>query len=101
MALTEKQEFKVEVIPPYCVLQIRRADIIERDGVEVARAYHRHVCVPGDDCSNEAPVVQKIAAALHDAAAISAYQASLPEPEPEVAVMPSEEETTEPEAAAY
>lgn len=101
MALTEKQEYKVEVIPPYSVLQIRRADIILKDGEEVARSYHRHVCVPGDDCSGEAEVVQKIAAALHDAAAVTAYEASLPEPEPEVAVMPSEEEATEPEAATY
>ena len=62
-----------------------------KDGVEVARSYHRHVCVPGDDCSG-GQIVQKIAAALHDAAAVSAYEASLPEPEPEVAVMPSEEE---------
>ena len=101
MALTEKQEYKVEVIPPYSILQIRRADIILKDGEEVARSYHRHICVPGDDCSGEAEVVQKIAAALHDAAAVTAYEASLPVPEPEVAVMPSEEEATEPEAAAY
>ena len=91
--LTEKQEFKVEVIPPYSILQVRRADIILKDGEEVARSYHRHVCVPGSDCSEEAPVVQKIAAALHDAEAVAAYEASLPEPE--VAVMPSEEEETE------
>ena len=32
MALTEKQEYKVEVIPPYSILQIRRADIILKDG---------------------------------------------------------------------
>ena len=53
MALTERQEYKVEILPPYCVLQIRRADIIERDGVEVARSYHRHVLMPGADVSEE------------------------------------------------
>jgi hypothetical protein len=85
MALTETQEYKVEVIPPHSTLQVRRADIILKDGVEVARSYHRHVCVPGSDCSGEAEVVQKIAAALHDAETVAAYEASLP----------SEEETAE------
>ena len=102
MALTEKQEHKVEVIPPYSILQIRRADIILKDGEEVARSYHRHVCVPGSDCSGEAEVVQKIAAALHDAATVTAYEASLPEPEPapEAGTMPAPEEGSA-EAAAY
>ena len=96
MALTETQEYKVEVIPPYSILQVRRADIILKDGVEVARSYHRHVCVPGSDCSEEAPIVQKIAAALHDVETVAAYEASLPEPEPapepepEAAAMPAE-----------
>ena len=77
MAPTEKQEFKVEVIPPYSILQVRRADIILKDGVEVARSYHRHVVSPGDDCSGECDCVKKVAAALHDEACCAAYQASL------------------------
>ena len=93
MALTEKQEFKVEVIPPYSILQIRRSDIILKDGVEVARSYHRHVVSPGDDCSGECDCVKKVAAALHDEACCAAYQASLPEPEPapEAGTMPAPE----------
>ena len=79
MALTERQEYKVEVIPPYSVLQVRRADIIERDGVEVARSYHRHTVIPGGDYSYEPEVVQKICAALHDAANVTAYQTSIEE----------------------
>ena len=82
MALTEKQEYKVEVIPPYSILQVRRADIILKDGEEVARSYHRHVVSPGDDCSGECDCVKKVAAALHDEACCAAYQASLPAPEP-------------------
>ena len=78
MALTEKQEYKVEVIPPYSILQVRRADIILKDGEEVARSYHRHVVSPGDDCSGECDCVKKVAAALHDEACCAAYQASLP-----------------------
>ena len=79
MALTEKQEYKVEIIAPFNVLQVRRADIIMKDGVEVARSYHRHVVCPGDDCSTECETVKKVAAALHDDACVSAYQASIEE----------------------
>ena len=88
MAFTERQEYKVEVIPPYNILQIRRADIVEKDGVEVARSYHRHVLTPGSTYSAEPQVVQKIAAALWDAQAIAAYEASLPDPEPQPAPTP-------------
>ena len=79
MALTERQEYKVEILPPYCVLQVRRADIIERDGVEVsARSYHRHVLMPGADVSNECDVVKAIAPEVWTADVVSAYEAQLP-----------------------
>ncbi len=77
MAFTEKQEYKVEVIPPFNVLQVRRADIVEKNGVEIARTYHRHSLTPGSSYSSEPQVVQKIAAALWDAQAIATYNASL------------------------
>ena len=35
MAFTERCEHKIEIIPPYNILQCRRADIVEKDGVEV------------------------------------------------------------------
>ena len=74
---TESYEHKIEIIPPYCILQCRRADIIEKDGVEVGRTYHRHACVPGDDMSGECAEMQAVAAALWTPAVITAYQASL------------------------
>ena len=65
----------------YCVgnqkvitLQIRKADIIEKDGVEIARSYHRHTLEPGTvgtgttliptDISGEESLVQSIANAV-------------------------------------
>jgi len=43
MALTERSENdKSEVVGTYKFIQVRRADIIEKDGVEVARSFHRH-----------------------------------------------------------
>ena len=35
MAFTERSEHKLEIIPPYSIIQCRRADIVEKDGVEV------------------------------------------------------------------
>ena len=44
MALTERFENdKIEVVGQYKAVQVRRADIVERDGVEIARSFHRHV----------------------------------------------------------
>ena len=48
MALTERFENdKIEVVGQYKHVQVRRADIVERDGVEIARTFHRHVLQPG------------------------------------------------------
>lgn len=77
MAFTEKQEYKVEVFPPYSILQVRRADIVEKDGVEVGRTYHRHACVPGTDVSGDCAQVQAIAGALWTDEVVAAYNASL------------------------
>ena len=60
MDFTEKQEYKIEVLDNG-VLQIRRADIVLKDGTEVGRQYHRHVLTPGSDISNEVKRVQDIA----------------------------------------
>ena len=48
MALTERSENdKIEVVGQYKAIQVRRATVIERDGVEVSRSFHRHVLQPG------------------------------------------------------
>jgi hypothetical protein len=74
---TERHEHKIEIIPPYSILQCRRADIIEKDGIEVGRTYHRHVCSPGDDVSGECTEVQAVAGVLWTPELIAVYQASL------------------------
>ena len=79
MAFTERQEHKIEIIPPYSVLQCRRADIVEKDGVEVGRQYHRHVKVPGEDMTSECAEMQAFATALWTPEVIAAYQASIEE----------------------
>jgi len=77
MAFTERSEHKIEIIPPYSILQCRRADIVEKDGVEVGRQYHRHVRVPGDDMTNECAEMQAVATALWTPEVIAAYEASI------------------------
>ena len=48
MALSERSENdKNEVVGQYKAVQVRRADIVERDGVEIARTFHRHTLVCG------------------------------------------------------
>jgi hypothetical protein len=74
---TERQEHKIEIIPPFHILQCRRADIVEKDGVEVGRTYHRHLRVPGEDMSQDCAEMQAVAAALWTPEVIAAYEASL------------------------
>ena len=48
MALTERNENdKIEVVGQYKAVQVRKATVIERDGVEISRTFHRHVLHPG------------------------------------------------------
>ena len=48
MALTERFENdKIEVVGQYKTVQVRRATVIERDGVEINRSFHRHALQPG------------------------------------------------------
>ena len=53
MALTETTENdKIEVVNKWNI-QVRKATIIKKDGVELTRTFHRHVVVPGHlDASN-------------------------------------------------
>ena len=55
-------------------MQIRRADIVYRDGIEIARNFHRHVLSPGQDVSGEEEKVRRIAAAVHTKPVIDAFK---------------------------
>ncbi len=76
--LTEKQvEDKIEIVGRFKHIQVRTATVIERDGVEISRSFHRHVISPLDDVSGESNEVQAIAAAVHTDDVKAAYQAHL------------------------
>jgi len=76
MALTETTKVDLIELVESNHIQVRTATIIEKDGTEIARTFHRHVKHPGSDVSNEDPKVQAIANAIWTAEVIAAYQAS-------------------------
>jgi hypothetical protein len=73
MALTEKTIIdKIEVIENNSI-QVRTATVIEKDGVEISRTFHRHVVHPSQDISGEDAKVQAIASAIWTEEIIAAY----------------------------
>jgi len=96
MALTERFENdKIEVVGTYKAVQVRKANIIEKDGVEVSRSFHRHALQCGSidesdnfvdtDISGEDADVQAICNAVWTTTVKDAYKAFL------IANKPSEE----------
>jgi len=88
MALTERFENdKIEVVGTYKAVQVRRAEVIEKDGVEVARSFHRHALSCGSldasdnfvdtDISGEDADVQAICNAAWTQAVKDAYKVYL------------------------
>ncbi len=75
MALTETIKVDQVELTEVNTIQVRTATIIERDGTEISRTFHRHVVSPGEDISNEDPKVQAIANAVWTEEVIAAYQA--------------------------
>ena len=52
MALAESLEYdKIEVVGQYKAVQVRKATVIKKDGVELTRAYERYVLHPDTDLS--------------------------------------------------
>lgn len=58
-------------------LQVRTKTAIKEDGVEISSKFHRHVVVPGADVSGEDAKVQAIAASIHTAEVVAAYEAAI------------------------
>jgi urease accessory protein UreE len=54
---------KIEVLEDGQI-QVRRADKVLRDGVEIAKTYHRHVLAPGDDLTGQDAKVVAVAHAV-------------------------------------
>ena len=75
MAITKRtEEDKIEVVGKFKHIQVRTATVIEEDGVEISRSYHRHVISPNDDSSKESADVKAMVAQFHTDAVKAAYK---------------------------
>jgi urease accessory protein UreE len=79
MSLLEKKIIdKIEILEN-SKIQVREAMVIEKDGQEIARTFHRHVLSPGDDLSSEDPRVSAVANAIWTEEVISQFLDSITE----------------------
>lgn len=77
MSLLEKNVIdKIEVLENG-IIQVRQANIIERDGVEIAKTYHRWTLTPGQDLTGQEQKVIVIANTVWTSEVIQNYQNSL------------------------
>ena len=66
MAITkEVTQDKLEIVGEFKKIHIRTATIIKEDGVELSRAYHRHIINPNDDSTNESADVKALVSLFH------------------------------------
>ena len=62
MALTESLEYdKIEVVGQYKAVQVRKATVIKKDGVELTRSFERYVLHPDMDLSQRSEPKEVVA----------------------------------------
>ena len=77
MALTETTKVdQIEIIGDYTI-QVRTATIIEKNGTEISRTFHRHIIEPGMDVSNEDPKVQSVVNAFFTEEVVVNFQSGI------------------------
>lgn len=78
MALTKTITIdKIEIVGEYKHIQIREANIIQEDGIELTRSFSRYVLTPGQDISNQTLEIQSIASAIWTEDLIERYNQSV------------------------
>ena len=84
MAITKRTEQdKIEVVGEFKHIQVRTATVIEEDGVELSRSFHRHTVDPDADSSGESTDVKAMVAQFHTDAVKAAYAKHLEDNKPE------------------
>ena len=76
MALTKRTEFGSRNVLADGQIQVRVDTVIEEDGKEVARTYHRRVLAPGDDVSAQPADITRLTTIEWTPAVIAAFQAA-------------------------
>ena len=93
MALTERNTIdKIEVLENG-IIQVRQANIVERDGIEIAKSYHRWILTPGQDLTGQEQRVADVARAVWTTEIVAAYLASQEQPQQEQLPVSSSEPT--------
>ena len=93
MALEETIEYdKIEVVGPYKTVQVRKATVIKKDGVELTRSFERYILLPysynadanviDTDISAEPTEVQAICNAVWTTDIKTAHKAIMEEQKP-------------------
>jgi len=83
MALTEEtinDKIEVVAVKDYKVVQVRTANIIKRDGVEISRSFHRHAVMPDADLTQEDADVAAVCTPVFTQAVKDAYAAHVANP---------------------
>jgi hypothetical protein len=83
MALTEEtinDKIEVVAVKNYKVVQVRTANIIKRDGVEISRSFHRHVVMPDADLTQEDADVAAVCTPVFTQTVKDAYAAHVANP---------------------
>jgi hypothetical protein len=84
MAITKRTEQdKIEVVGEFKHIQVRTATVIEEDGVELSRSFHRHTVAPDSDSSGESADVKAMVAQFHTDTVKAAYTKHLEDSAPE------------------
>jgi hypothetical protein len=74
MALTESTSIdQIEIVKDFFV-QVRQATVIEKDGVQVARTFHRWILKPDSDISGQEQKVKDICNAAWTDEVKAAYE---------------------------
>ena len=72
MALTETTQYdKIEIVGEFKNIQVRKADVIKKDGNEVARSFHRYTLAPGLLDGNDELVVTDLSGEPTEVAVIA------------------------------
>ena len=75
MALSKRTEIGARTFLADGQLQVRVDTVIEEDGKEISRTYHRKVLAPGVNITNEPPEVKRVATADWTPAVKAAFAA--------------------------
>jgi len=65
MALTETTEYdKIEIVGQYKNVQVRKASVIKKDGVEIARSFERYTLDPDNNLEGQPDEVTAVCNAV-------------------------------------